>query len=310
MIDFHIYIIIMEPHIEPVDLIGMVPVAAHMDRRKGEGSMVSATKLLWEENLRRAGYIPRPAEVAALASGAGKFLVEGLPGTGKTFLAEVYARITSATYIYHMCHSWSSDQEFFLGIHVPSVVRGDADNVESPGVLALVARAAENGPVVVCIDELDKAPEAVENLLLGWLQDGEVPVCPGRSIRTNMKNVTVFITSNGMRTVSDALQRRCRRLFIEPHPQDVLGEILAGSAAAGVIKMAIKVMAEVAEKDGATPSLQEMKNFLHEVEGASCVADVRQALAGWAARGSSGREFALHGKPRYLDPLWGEIRKI
>jgi len=104
----------MEPHIEPVDLIGMVPVTAHMDRRKGEGSMVSATKLLWEESLRRAGYIPRPAEVAALASGAGKFLVEGLPGTGKTFLAEVYARITSAVYVYHMCHSWSSDQEFFL----------------------------------------------------------------------------------------------------------------------------------------------------------------------------------------------------
>ena len=74
--------------------------------------------------------------------------------------------------------------------------------------------------------------------------------------------------------------------------------------------MAVKAMAEVAEKDGATPSLQEMKNFLHEVEGASSIGDVRQALAGWAARGSSGREFALHGKPRFLDPRGGEIRKI
>ena len=90
-----------------------------------------------------------------------------------------------------------------------------------------------DGPCVLCIDEIDKAPEEVEYMLYEFLEDyaltipqlGEIK-CPA-----NQKPL-VFITSNGYRELSGALRRRCNYLYIERKSKQELTEILMKKAAA------------------------------------------------------------------------------
>lgn len=266
--------------------------------------------------LSEAGYEPRRQELLALAGalsrhkgeGARALLLEGPPGCGKTALGEAVAEAFGAPLVYSLLHSWSGDEDLFMGVDVAAAVAGEADHVRQDGVLSRAARLSHDHEfVVVVLDELDKAPDRVEALLLDWLQSGRVPVRPGEHLTTRLGRVVVCITSNGQRELGDALLRRCRRVAMAPLPVDTTVRIVSerSGVPTGICRVAWKVARQVAGPE-VTLSLQEGVRLAEELwavaEGAS---DCRLALAGWAARDDEGRQRAARTD---VSSLWGEIR--
>ena len=239
-------------------------------------------------------------------------LITGAPGVGKTAFAEAAARELGALFIYALLHPWSGAEDLFYGVDVAAAVAGDADAVRQPGVLARVAEASADQLVVLCLDELDKAPESVEALLLDWLQSGRVPVRPGEHLQTRLEGVIVVITSNGTRPHTDALLRRCRRLRLGPMPEELRVRLAAerSGAPTGVARLVDRACQELARAEGNEAlSLQEIAHACHEVwVVAESPVEVREALRAWASRTDEGA--AAVDRPeieRLIGAIWGEV---
>ncbi|UWN49235.1 hypothetical protein ASALC70_01434 [Alcanivorax sp. ALC70] len=98
---------------------------------------------------------------------------------------------------------------------------GDAFYSETflePRPLLRALRAEE--PVVLLIDEIDKADQEFEAFLLELLSDFQISIPEMGTVRARHQPL-VFLTSNDQRELSDALKRRCLHLYI-PYPDAAL----------------------------------------------------------------------------------------
>lgn len=174
-------------------------------------------------------------------------LVEGPPGVGKTELAKAAAAFLEAPLIRLQCYEgldesralyeWKYGKQLLytqllrdkLGDLLgdaegldQSIKRlgdlGDAfysDTFLEPRPLLRALRADE--PVVLLIDEIDKADQEFEAFLLELLSDFQISIPEMGTVRARHQPL-VFLTSNDQRELSDALKRRCLHLYI-PYPE-------------------------------------------------------------------------------------------
>jgi MoxR-like ATPase len=160
-------------------------------------------------------------------------LIEGQPGAGKTELAKVLAAGFGSELVRLQCYEglaaentlyeWNYTKQL-LAVQAGNATAGDGEDdpdsvfdegflLERPLLRAL--RAEGERPPVLLIDEVDRADEEFEALLLEILSDFQVTVPELGTVSATVPPVVV-ITSNRTRGLSDALKRRCLFLHVEP----------------------------------------------------------------------------------------------
>ena len=164
----------------------------------------------------------------ALALGR-PLLIEGAAGVGKTEVAKVMASALDRDLVRLQCYEgldegkalyeWNYQKQLLaIQIHRDS---GDTDALKrhlfSDEYLLerpLLKSIRSEKPVVLLIDEIDKADEEFEAFLLELLSEMQVTVPEIGTIRA--KSIPfVVLTSNRSRPLSEALRRRCAYLYIE-----------------------------------------------------------------------------------------------
>jgi len=154
-------------------------------------------------------------------------LLEGEAGVGKTEVARALAAGTGARLIRLQCHEgidlhhavydWDYPRQLLaLRAAEAGVDEGELFSrrflLRRPLLDALEADADQ--PVVLLIDEIDRADDEFEAFLLEFLADFAVTI-PELGTITAARRPTVFLTSNRTRELHDALKRRCLYQWID-----------------------------------------------------------------------------------------------
>jgi MoxR-like ATPase len=182
--------------------------------------------------LEGAGYLAGDATalVAFLAARLGKpVLVEGPAGVGKTELAKALSRATGRKLVRLQCYEgldeakalyeWNYRKQL-LRIQVEASdagwreVRDDIFGEEFLLPRPLLSAITEEQPVVLLIDEIDKADQEFEAMLLEVLSDFQVSI-PELGVVEARTQPLVVLTSNNSRELTEALKRRCLYLWLD-----------------------------------------------------------------------------------------------
>lgn len=143
-------------------------------------------------------------------------ILTGVPGAGKTFLAECFGKALGAATIFYQCNASTGRTDLIGDINVASVIRSDPQHVMTDGVLVeAVKKSVQGQPVVLILDELDKADPEMDGFLLDFLQSRRIRDNAGTTLTAAGQNVWVFLTSNGDRDLSDALLNRLRKVEVK-----------------------------------------------------------------------------------------------
>lgn len=185
-----------------------------------------------KQKMDEAGYVydDTMATVLYVALILGRpLLIEGAAGVGKTEIAKVMAAALDRELVRLQCYEGLDEskalyewnyQKQLLSIQVN---RERQEREELMGSLfsdeyllerPLLKSIRSEKPVVLLIDEIDKADEEFEAFLLELLSEQQVTVPEIGTIRA--KTVPfVVLTSNRARPLSEALRRRCAYLHID-----------------------------------------------------------------------------------------------
>ena len=158
-------------------------------------------------------------------------LLEGEAGVGKTEVAKALAATTGAPLIRLQCHEgidiaqalydWDYQRQL-LAIRQAESGAGTAPDLFGAEFLLrrpLLQALESPTPVVLLIDEVDRADDEFEAFLLELLSDFQVTI-PELGTITARHRPWVLLTSNRTRELHDALKRRCLYEWIDyPTPE-------------------------------------------------------------------------------------------
>ena len=199
------------------------------------------------QQFRDAGYLTddRLATTVFLQTRMNKpVLLEGPAGVGKTQLATSLAEVTGRRLLRLQCYEgqdetkalyeWDYGKQMLytqiLREKIGQVVEDAADLNEAVERIAeqdsvffserfltprpLLEAITSEEPVVLLIDEVDRADEALEAVLLELLSEFQISI-PEVGTITATTLPYVVLTSNNTRDLSAALKRRCLHLFLD-----------------------------------------------------------------------------------------------
>ena len=190
--------------------------------------------------------------------------LEGEAGVGKTEIAKVLASALNARLIRLQCYEgldvnqavyeWNYSRQL---LHIRLLeASGNVDRSAAERELfseeflikrpLLQALDSGEGPVVLLIDELDRADEEFEGYLLEMLSDFQITI-PEVGTYTTDEPPVVVITSNRTREIHDALKRRCLYYWIDYPDLDKETQIVRSKVPQASQRLAGQVSAFVQE---------------------------------------------------------------
>jgi MoxR-like ATPase len=162
-------------------------------------------------------------------------LLEGEPGVGKTSVAEALAAVTRSRLVrlqcyeglaaHHALYEWDYTRQLLdIRLAEAAGTAGDREtraHIFSPEYLLRrplldAIWPVDDRPVVLLIDEVDRADEEFEALLLELLSEFQISI-PEIGTITAQRRPAIVLTANRTRSLSDALRRRCLYHWI-PYP--------------------------------------------------------------------------------------------
>ncbi|HWE99738.1 MAG TPA: MoxR family ATPase [Caulobacteraceae bacterium] len=245
------------------DFASQVSDAATIEAPPAPGAAASVEAII--AGLSDVGYIASRRIGAALYLALHlqkPILVEGVAGVGKTELALSTAKLLGLPLIRLQCYEgldeskalyeWKyGKQLLYTQILKDHMGRSLADAPDMASAMdrlhetgdlffsetflesrPLLTALRQPGGAVLLIDEIDKSDEAFEAFLLETLSAFQVSIPEIGVIRATTPPV-VFLTSNNVRELGDALKRRCLHLHI-PLPDQGLEERIVAARAPGV----------------------------------------------------------------------------
>ena len=224
-------------------------------------------------------------------------LLEGEPGVGKTAAAQVLAEVLDAPLVRLQCYEglsasealydWNHQRQL-LAIRVAEsqhqrIGEGDLFSeeflVERP-ILRCIRHDGPRPPVLL-IDEIDRADDEFEALLLEALGEGSVTV-PELGTFTAKQPPIVVLTSNRSRELHDALRRRCLYHWLDYPEQERVVAILrltAPSASAPLIESAAQFVGHVRSLDvDKPPGVAEAINWVAALSALGATELVREVV--------------------------------
>jgi len=183
-------------------------------------------------------------------------LLEGEAGVGKTEVARAVAESTGARLIRLQCHEgidlhhavydWDYARQLLaLRAAEAGVDEGQLFSRRFLLRRPLLEALEHDGPVVLLIDEIDRADDEFEAFLLEFLSDFAVTIPELGTIAAHQRPL-VILTSNRTRELHDALKRRCLYHWIDYPKPDREREIVHARVPGVSEEIARRVVAAVA----------------------------------------------------------------
>jgi MoxR-like ATPase len=201
-------------------------------------------------------------------------LVKGEPGTGKTMLAVQVAKALGVPLLEWHIKSTTKAQQGLYEYDAVSRLRdsqlGDArvHDIHNYIVKGMLWQAfSQDKPVVLLIDEIDKADIEFPNDLLRELDRMEFYVYETKELVKAKQRPIVFITSNNEKELPDAFLRRCFFHYIRFPDKETMEKIVAvhfPNLKKSLLREAMEVFFEVREVPGLKkkPSTSELLDWL------------------------------------------------
>lgn len=242
-----------------------------------------------QSDLATRGYIAGDALAMALhlALSLGRpLLLEGAAGVGKTEVATTLAALKGAPLIRLQCYEgldashaiyeWNYQRQLLA---IRAAAEGGVTGPEAEARIfsedylmarPLLQALQSEVPVVLLIDEIDRADEEFEAYLLEILSEFQITI-PELGTITARTRPHVILTANGTRDLSDALRRRCLYSWIDYPDRRTELAILAARhpgieapLAGQIVGFVQALRREELEK---TPGVAEMLDFAAALSG-------------------------------------------